>query len=178
MTDAKVRRTVWICTAVILLIIVLDQVLKIWVKTSFAPGESVQILPFFKLSFVQNNGMAFGWTFAGSKLLLTLFRLFATVFGFWYLRKLLHKKEVSTGACISVSLVLAGAIGNLIDCIIYGVVFHEAPLLFGQVVDMISFTFFPFIFNVADAAVTVGVALIVLFYSGKLSIKNEKEQHS
>lgn len=156
-----------------LLIIVLDQVVKIWVKTSFTPGESIDILPFFKLTFVQNDGMAFGWTFAGSKLLLTIFRLLATVFGFWYLSKLLKKTEVSLGACIAVAMVLAGAIGNLLDCVFYGVIFHESPLLFGQVVDMINFTFFPFVFNVADAAVSVGVALLVLFYSGKLSI-NEK----
>lgn len=173
MTTTKPRRTVFICAAVMLLIIIFDQILKIWVKTSFYPGESLEILPFFDLTFVQNNGMAFGWTFAGSKLLLTIFRILATAFGFWYLAKLLKKKEVSTGACIAVAMVLAGALGNLIDCIFYGVIFHESPLLFGQVVDMVNFAFFPFVFNVADAAVSVGVALLVLFYSGKLSI-NEK----
>lgn len=185
----KAKRTALISASVIALIIILDQWLKIWVKTSFYLGESVEILPFFDLTFVQNPGMAFGWSM-GSKLLLTIFRILATIFGFWYLSRLLKKKEVCMGVCVAVALILGGAIGNLIDCIFYGVIFNNpmppavatlfpagggyAPLLHGQVVDMFALSFFPPIFNLADSAVSVGVALLILFYSGKLSINEDK----
>lgn len=185
---SKAKRTALISAAVIALVIILDQWLKIWVKTSFYLHESVEVLPFFDLTFVQNPGMAFGWEM-GSKLLLTLFRFIATIFGFWYLSRLLRKKEISLGLCISIALILGGAIGNLIDCIFYGVIFNNpmppavatlfpagggyAPLLHGQVVDMFAFSFFPPIFNLADSAVSVGVALLILFFSDKLSL-NEK----
>ncbi len=204
----QAKRTAWISLAVILLVIILDQWLKIWVKTSFYLGEEVEITSWFRLLFVQNPGMAFGWSL-GSKLFLTLFRLLAVVFGSWYLWRILRRRKVSAGLCISISLILAGAIGNLIDCIFYGVIFNNpaptgvatlfpeaggyAGAFHGQVVDMLyfpicswhwpqwmpwiggdSFEFFHPIFNLADAAVSVGVVMLILFYSGKLSLREQQ----
>lgn len=203
----KARKTALIAAAVIVLIIIADQWLKIRIKTSFYLGEELEILPWFRLLFVQNPGMAFGWSL-GNKLVLTLFRLVATVFGFWYLSRLLKKSRVNTGLCICVALILAGAIGNLIDCTFYGLIFNNpappavatlfptaggyAELFHGQVVDMLYFPLFSFnwpewmpfvggkyfeffhpIFNLADAAVSVGVIALILFYSGDLSLNEE-----
>lgn len=198
------KRLAWLSAGLILLVIIADQWPKIWIKTNFYLGEELEILPWFKLLYVQNPGMAFGWSL-GNKLALTLFRLVATVFGFWYLTKILHKSRVRTGLCVCVALILAGAIGNLIDCTFYGLIFNNpappdvatlfpssggyAPMLHGQVVDMLYFPLFHFnwpqwmpvvggeyfeffhpIFNIADAAVSVGVIVLILFYSGDLSI--------
>lgn len=200
----KARKTALIAAAVIVLVIIADQWLKIRVKTSFYLGEELEILPWFRLLFVQNPGMAFGWSL-GNKLVLTLFRLVATMFGFWYLSRLLKKSRISTGLCVCVALILAGAIGNLIDCTFYGLIFNNpappavatlfptaggyAELFHGQVVDMLYFPLFSFtwpewlpfvggeyfeffhpIFNLADAAVSVGVIALILFYSGDLSL--------
>lgn len=207
MTNPAAKRAARISAAVILLVIILDQWLKIWVKTSFYLGEEQPITSWFQLVFVQNPGMAFGWSF-GSKLLLTLFRIVATIFGFWYLSRILRRSRVSTGLCVAVSLILAGAIGNVIDCLFYGVIFNnpappEVATLFpslggyagffhGQVVDMLYFPLFSFhwpqwmpwvggeyfeffhpIFNLADTAVTIGVGMLIFFYSGQLSLKQE-----
>jgi signal peptidase II len=201
----KARRAAWIAAAVIVLVIIADQWLKFWIKTSFYLGEELEILPWFRLLFVQNPGMAFGWSL-GNKLVLTIFRLLATIFGFWYLGRLLHRPGgVRTGLCACVALILAGAIGNLIDCTFYGLVFNNpappavatflpsgggyAEVFHGQVVDMLYFPLFSFhwpqwmpfvggeyfeffhpIFNIADAAVSVGVIALILFYSGDLSL--------
>lgn len=145
--------------AVMVLLVVCDQWLKLWVKTSFYLGEEMEILPWFKLLFVQNPGMAFGWSL-GNKLVLTIFRFVATVFGFWYLFRILCRPNVSKGLCVCVALILAGAIGNLIDCTFYGLIFNNpmppavatafpaaggyAELFHGQVVDMLYFPLFSF----------------------------------
>lgn len=208
--EAKARKIGWLSAAVILLVIVLDQWLKIWIKTRFYLGEELEIFPWFRLLFVQNPGMAFGWSL-GNKLVLTIFRFVATIFGFWYLTKILRRPKLSPGLCICVSLIIAGAIGNLIDCTIYGLIFNNpappavatlfpsaggyAPIFHGQVVDMLYFPLFSFtwpdwmpwiggdyfeffhpIFNIADAAVSVGVIVLILFYSGQLSLNEEESK--
>lgn len=200
----KSKKSALIAAAIILLVIVADQWLKIWVKTNFYLGEELEILPWFRLLYVQNPGMAFGWSL-GNKLVLTLFRLGATIFGFWYLSKILKRRTVRTGLCVCVALILAGAIGNLIDCTFYGLIFNNpappdvaslfpstggyAAVFHGHVVDMLYFPLFHFnwpawmpwvggeyfeffhpIFNLADAAVSVGVIALILFYSSDLSI--------
>lgn len=155
----KSKRLLLLSAAIIILVIIADQWLKIWVKTGFYLGEELEILPWFRLLYVQNPGMAFGWSL-GNKLALTLFRLVATVFGFWYLSKIARKPSVKPGLCVCVALILAGAIGNLIDCTFYGLIFNNpmpphvatlfpsaggyAPLFHGQVVDMLYFPLFHF----------------------------------
>lgn len=206
------RKTAWLVAVIIALVIIADQWLKIYIKTSFYLGEDLKIFPWFHLLFVQNPGMAFGWTM-GSKLALTLFRFVATIFGFWYLRQLLKRPAAGTGVCVCVALILAGAIGNLIDCTFYGLIFNNpappatatlfpsaggyAPMLHGQVVDMLYFPLFSFywpgwmpfvggdyfeffhpIFNLADAAVSVGVIALICFYSGRLSLKDDNASES
>jgi len=142
-----------------LLVVLLDQILKIWVKTSFYLGEDREIFPWFRLAFIENNGMAFGWQF-GSKLFLTLFRIAFVGAIVYYLFKLRHSNGIKTGFLICVALVLAGAVGNIIDCMFYGLIFNNpappetavlfpegggyAPFLHGRVVDMLSFPLFSF----------------------------------
>ena len=204
----KSRRLSLLAIAIIVLVIVLDQWLKIWVKTSFYLGEELTIFTWFRLLFVQNPGMAFGWSL-GSKTALTLFRLGATAFGFWYLYKIIHRSKPSTGLVVCVALIIAGAIGNLVDSLFYGLIFNNplppevavafpegggyAPFLQGQVVDMLYFPLFSFywpdwmpfcggeyfeffhpIFNLADSAVSVGVIVLILLYSGHLSLNEPK----
>lgn len=185
---------------IILLIIIADQVLKVYIKTQFYYGEEVNILGnWFKLHFIENEGMAYGMKLndaATGKLILTLFRLVAVVFGFFLLKRLV-KKQYHKGAIICGSLILAGALGNLIDSTFYGMIFTEstfhlaklvpfgegyAQLFHGRVVDMLyfpivdtvlpewvpffggdDFVFFGAIFNIADAAISVGVIALILF---------------
>jgi signal peptidase II len=144
---------------VIVMALVLDQIMKIWIKTSFVLGEDRRILGnWFLLHFVENNGMAFGFEFAGKygKVILSLFRIVAVIGIGWYLGKLI-KKGIPTGLVISISLIMAGALGNIVDSAFYGLIFSEslgqvaqlfpeeggyAPFLYGKVVDML---FFPII---------------------------------
>lgn len=142
---------------IIFLVIIVDQIFKIYIKTNFYYGEEVNILgEWFKLHFIENEGMAFGMKLneaATGKLILTLFRLVAVVFGFFLLKSLI-KKNYSNGIIICGSLILAGALGNLIDSIFYGMIFSESSfhiasfvpfgegygkLFHGRVVDMLYF---------------------------------------
>lgn len=142
---------------IIALIIIADQALKIWIKTSFPFGHVKDVLGihWFKLYFIENKGMAWGWEFGGEwgKMVLTLFRLGAVIFGTWYLVKII-KQKYNTGFIICASLIYAGALGNLIDSMFYGMIFEEttyssvarmfptqgyAGFLHGRVVDMLYF---------------------------------------
>ena len=145
----------------VLLLLILDQVFKIWVKTTFYLGEEVPVLgSYFKLHFIENEGMAFGIVFLDGywgKLLLTLFRLLASVGIGWMVYKMI-KQGVSWGLLICTSLVLAGAIGNIVDCVFYGKIFSAshyfgpvatlfpeqgyAAVFQGKVVDMLQFNLF------------------------------------
>lgn len=149
----KYKHVLWI----VFLILIVDQAIKIYVKTHFYLGESVTVFPhWFQLCFIENEGMAFGMTLMNSafgKLLLTLFRLGAVIFGFYWLRQLV-KKGYSKGLLICAALILAGAAGNLIDSMFYGMIFTDdpsqiaqfvafghgyAPFMHGRVVDMFYF---------------------------------------
>lgn len=143
-----------IAALIILLILIADQALKIWVKTNFFLGESYEILSWFQLVFIQNNGMAFGWEI-GSKLLLTVLRIVTVGFLIFYLCKICKRQEAQTGYLICLALIIAGAAGNIIDCVFYGVIFNNpmppqtammfppdggyGTLMHGLVVDMFYF---------------------------------------
>lgn len=104
---------------IIALVIVIDQAVKIWVKTHFYIHEEVQVTSWFRLLFVENNGMAFGMEL-GSKLLLTLFRIVASIAFIYYLWRLRNRSDIPRGYVVCIALITAGALGNVIDCIAYG----------------------------------------------------------
>lgn len=187
---------------IILAIIIADQTLKYWVKTHMSYQEQIPLIgSWFRLFFIENEGMAWGWKFGGEwgKMALTLFRLVAVIFGVFYLRGIV-KKNMHPGFIICAALIFAGALGNLIDSLFYGLIYSAsdvgAPLaklfpagggyagfLHGRVVDMIympviedkvlpnwlpiwggeRFTFFSPIFNIADASISIGVILLLIF---------------
>lgn len=168
--------------AIVVAAVALDQALKLYVRTHFAYGESREILPFFQLCFVENNGMAFGIEWA-DKIFLTLFRLVAVGLLSWYLHRLIHPKMQVDGTSVTpartsylamVSLVTAGAIGNIIDCVFYGQLFGYSNWFYGRVVDMLYFPiitnstgeclFFRPVFNIADSCVTVAVICILIWF--------------
>ncbi|QJB34946.1 lipoprotein signal peptidase [Chitinophaga oryzae] len=192
----KYRHVVFI----VILILVIDQTLKFWIKTHMFMQQEFIIFPnWFRIHFIENEGMAYGLKFGGDfgKILLTTFRLVAVVAGFIYMKKLIREKY-STGLLICGSLILAGAAGNLIDSMFYGLIFNDSigyevaqfmppgggygSFLHGRVVDMLYFpiyegylpswipfkggdyfVFFRPVFNIADAAISVGVITILLF---------------
>jgi signal peptidase II len=201
----KLKRIIsdgWLAALVVLSAILIDQFIKIWVKTSMTLHESIRIFDWFYISFIENNGMAYGMQI-GSKLALSLFRVVAIGLLAYYVW-LQVRNKARTGYIVCLSMVLAGAIGNLIDCMFYGMVFNAsspyftsyfvpfgtgyAPFLMGKVVDMFyfplivttwpewvpmwggqEFIFFSPVFNYADANISVGVVLLLLFYRKEIS---------
>lgn len=143
----------------IILILIIDQSVKIWIKTNMILGEEYKILgDWFIIHFTENNGMAFGMEFwgKGGKIFLTLFRIVAVIGIGWYIR-ILIKQNAPKMVIISIALIMAGALGNIIDSVFYGVIFDEsfyqvaemfpdgggyASLLHGRVVDMLYFPIF------------------------------------
>ncbi len=184
---------------VVLLILAIDQIVKFYIKLHFPLGGYIEVFPWFQICFVENDGMAFGWEL-GSKLFLTLFRIAAIGVLCYYIHRLI-RQQARTGFIITIALVLAGAIGNLIDCLFYGLIFSEssfnqiatlfpegggyAPFFYGKVVDMLYFPlihnaagevlFFRPVFNIADSAITVAVFLILIFYRKELNESMEKK---
>lgn len=142
----------WKSTLIICLMILIDQVVKIYIKTNFQLHESVRVTDWFYILFVENEGMAFGWEFF-DKIFLTLFRIVASGVLIWYLHRLC-KRQAPMGYIACVSLITAGAMGNIIDCVFYGHIFDHsygqvaqflpadggyAPWFYGKVVDMLYF---------------------------------------
>lgn len=144
----------WIAVIIIAAILIVDQIIKIEVKTNMSLGESLRITDWFYIEFIENNGMAYGMTFI-NKLVLSLFRMFAICGIGWYIWRVVKSGLFSKGYIVCLSMVLAGAAGNLIDCLFYGLIFnastpfnvaHFVPFgegystfLHGRVVDMFYF---------------------------------------
>ena len=176
-------------------LVVIDQVIKILVKTNMSIGESIPVFGnWFQILFIENKGMAFGMSFGGviGKYALTTFRILLFAFLTWWISKLLKREQpVPTGVLVGLTLITAGALGNIFDCLFYGLIFsesapglvatlggHYAPFMQGKVVDMFYFPlwtwpdwvpfvggdiFFEPIFNFADSCVTVGAIYLILF---------------
>lgn len=169
-------------------VFIIDQLSKLAVKGISIPflniewngmfyGESIEIIgTFLRITFVENPGMAFGFEVGViQKLFLSIFTLIAAIAIFYYLYK---SKDGSLALRIGLALILGGALGNLVDRMFYGIIFDYAPLFYGKVVDFIQVEFWDFtlfghtyetwpIFNVADSAVSVGVAVILIFHREK-----------
>lgn len=176
--------------------IVIDQIIKIWVKTNMYMHEVIDITPWFKILFTENRGMAFGMELM-DKLFLTSFRIFAVAFLIYIIGKQI-RQGIDYLFLVCLSLILAGAMGNILDCLFYGMVFNNPPaplvaefvpwgtgydtIFYGRVVDMFyfplvewnwpgwlpffggeHFIFFSPIFNFADACISCGVIMVVLF---------------
>jgi len=182
-----------------LLLLVVDQLLKFWIKTNMFLGQEFKIFDWFIIHFTENNGMAFGLEFGGDtgKIILSLFRIIVIVWGFSYITTL-TKSKLPNGLLIALGLVFGGAIGNIIDGVFYGVLFNDSynqiaeflpavggysTFLMGKVVDMFyfpiinthfpdwlpffggeHFIFFRPVFNIADAGISVGMFMLILFY--------------
>ena len=190
---------------IIFLVLIVDQVSKIYVKTHFFYNESVDVFSWFKIHFIENEGMAWGAELpsAYGKLILTLFRIIAVAgIGYWLWDSV--RKKSSHYLIVAIALIFAGAFGNIIDSVFYGLIFDasnsQAPsilfspdnygtLFHGKVVDMLyfplfdgtfpkwfpiwggqDFRFFNAIFNVADAAISIGVMVLIVF--NKKAFKN------
>ena len=174
-------------------VIAADQLSKLYIKgisipflniklTGMYHGESIPVIGnFFKITFIENPGMAFGFDpGSGYKFWVSLFSLAASIGLFIYL---FSAREKPLSLRIAIAMILGGAIGNLIDRALYGIFFNYAPLFYGKVVDFLDFDFFDFsilgrnydrwpIFNLADASVTIGVLILLFFYK---QVKKEDE---
>tara|TARA_B000000477_G_scaffold55910_1_gene47063 strand:+ start:182 stop:769 length:588 start_codon:yes stop_codon:yes gene_type:complete len=182
-----------------LLLLVLDQLLKFWIKTNMFLGQEFRIFDWFIIHFTENNGMAFGLEFGGDtgKIILSVFRIIVIVWGFTYINTL-TKTSLPNGLLVALGLVFGGAIGNIVDGVFYGVLFNDSynqiaeflpavggysTFLMGKVVDMFyfplinthfpnwipffggeHFIFFRPVFNIADAGISVGMFVLILFY--------------
>ncbi len=211
MSSQQVVKRGWMAVLIVTAILLIDQVIKIWVKTNMTLHEQIEIFSWFKIVFIENNGMAYGMEI-GSKLVLSIFRMVAiSLLGYYIYGQV--KKKARWGYLVCLSMVMAGAIGNLLDSMFYGLVFNAsseyytsywvpfgngyAPFLMGKVVDMFYFplivttwpdwvpfvggnpyVFFSPIFNFADASISVGVVLLLLFYRKEISEISIKKKNT
>jgi signal peptidase II len=133
----KMKSRIYKLLAIIFSVLIIDQVLKVWIKTNLSLGEEIVVFKdWFIIHFVENNGMAFGFEFAGEygKLFLSIFRIIAVIAIGWYLFRLSHHKDLSFGFLASIALIFSGAIGNIIDSAFYGMFFNHS---YGQVADFL-----------------------------------------
>lgn len=193
------------------ILVVIDQVIKILVKTNMQIGEHFSVIGnWFQIFFIENEGMAFGMKFGGAvgKFLLSFFRIALSGALCWWIASLVRKSVdsegklallpdgkpvVPTGVLVGLTLITAGAFGNIIDSLFYGVIFDYAPLMFGRVVDMFyfpiidtfwpswvpfvggdRFLFFAPVFNFADSCVTVGAFYLIFFQNRFFTRAEEK----
>ncbi len=153
MVNKSIAQRGWLAIAIVLAVLVIDQLIKIWVKTHMTLHEQIEIFSWFKIVFIENNGMAYGMEI-GSKLVLSLFRIVAVgILGYYIFQRV--KKQARWGYIVCLSMVLAGAAGNIFDSMFYGLIFNSsseyyasyfvpfgsgyAPFLMGKVVDMFYF---------------------------------------
>ncbi|MBQ4445272.1 MAG: lipoprotein signal peptidase [Prevotella sp.] len=201
----------WLAVILTLAILIIDQVIKIEVKTNMCLHQSIRITDWFYINFIENSGMAYGMTFI-NKLVLSLFRIVAvSVIGYYLWKQV--KEKARYGYIVCLAMILAGAAGNIFDSMFYGLCFNAsspyyvsyfvpfgqgyAPFLMGKVVDMFyfpiidtywpqwmpfvggdHFIFFSPVFNFADACISVGVIVLLLFYRrelGTLSLKSSEK---
>ena len=143
----------WLAAVIVVAVLVIDQVIKIWVKTHMMLHEQIEVLSWFKIVFIENNGMAYGMEI-GSKLVLSIFRIVAIGVLGWYISKQV-KKQARWGYIVCLAMIMAGAAGNIFDSMFYGLIFNAssefytsyfvpfgtgyAPFLMGKVVDMFYF---------------------------------------
>lgn len=206
----KKRNQLLLVLLTVIVVLVLDQWLKFYIKTNFTLGQSKMIFGnWFELHFTENPGMAFGLTLGGKwgKIVLTVFRLIASGIILYYIRSLIIE-GAKTMMIVLVSLIFAGAVGNILDSLFYGQLFNEstfhqvanyfpeeggyAPFFMGKVVDMLYFplidTFWPDwipyfggsrlqffrpVFNIADAAISIGVFTIIAFRSTLFTLESD-----
>ena len=158
MKQCKIH-TGWLVTVMVVILLVIDQIIKLYIKTHFYLGESVRVTDWFFIDFIENNGMAWGMSFIG-KFWLSLVRSVAIIFLVWYLHRIIKQGKHRLVYIFLVALVLAGAIGNMIDSMFYGMMFTAsspyyvayqvpfgegyAPFFMGKVVDMFRFPFFTY----------------------------------
>lgn len=144
----------WLAVVIVALILIVDQIIKIEVKTNMTLGEAIRITDWFYIEFIENNGMAYGMTFF-NKLVLSLFRTFAIGAISWYIWRVVKTGLYSRGYVVCLAMIQAGAAGNLIDCLFYGLIFDASTpfsvadfvpfgtgystFLHGKVVDMLYF---------------------------------------
>ena len=206
--NSGIAKRGWLAVAIVLAVLIIDQLIKVWVKTHMMLHEQIEVLSWFKIVFIENNGMAYGMEI-GSKLVLSIFRIVAIGFLGWYIVQQV-KKQARWGYIVCLAMIMAGAAGNIFDSMFYGLIFNEsyynvaelfpsgggyAPLLQGRVVDMFYFPiinsqwpawipfmggkpffFFSAIFNVADAAISIGAVWFIidqLFFAEKAKKKDD-----
>lgn len=152
-TQGNIAKRGWLAAAIVLAVLVIDQVIKIWVKTHMMLHEQIEVLSWFKIVFIENNGMAYGMEI-GSKLVLSIFRIVAIGILGWYIAQQV-KKQARWGYIVCLAMIMAGAAGNIFDSMFYGLIFNAssefytsyfvpfgtgyAPFLMGKVVDMFYF---------------------------------------
>lgn len=174
-----------VAAVVALLLVVADQWFKYWVRENIGHGDSIEITSWFKLCFVENPGAAFGMQF-GPKIFLTLFRIVAVGFLGYYTYKVI-KMGFPFAFALALTLVTAGAFGNIIDCVFYARIFDGGDFFVGKVVDMLYFpivrttwpdwtpwagqslVFFRPVFNLADSGITCGVFYMLFFHMKDVS---------
>ena len=152
-TQGNIAKRGWLAAAIVLAVLVIDQVIKIWVKTHMMLHEQIEVLSWFKIVFIENNGMAYGMEI-GSKLVLSIFRIVAIGILGWYIAQQV-KKQARWGYIVCLAMIMAGAAGNIFDSMFYGLIFNAssefytsyfvpfgtgyAPFLMGKLVDMFYF---------------------------------------